>query len=104
MKLKINDDFKENFLSFLSSLEKEKTGCYYPATQGLTPAGSKLTLGFSCFALKCIYILDAWDDLSNQKKTEWINLINSFQDNQIDNLPKNSFIDKDYYSIIKKLN
>ena len=102
MKLKINDDFKENFLLFLSSLEKEETGYYYPATQGLTSAGSKLTLGFSCFALKCMYILDAWDDLSTQKKTEWINLINSFQDNQINNLPKNSFIDKDYYSIIKK--
>lgn len=68
---------------------------FLPAQNGLTKAGKNLQLGFTCYALKIIYILDKWDNLQLDKKNPWIDYINNFQITKSE-FPSNSFIDKQY--------
>ena len=86
-------ELPDNVINYLNKLEKEKHYKYFPSINGLTRNGEFLELGFSTYALKIYFMTSRWEDLSPEKKDEWINYINSFQVN-IKNLPANSFVDK----------
>ena len=103
MKIEINEDFKEKYLVFLQSLSKENEFEYYPASEGLTRDGENISLGFSCFALKSFHILNEWENLSENKKQEWVQYINSFQQDNITTFDEGSFIDHFYITSIQKL-
>ena len=103
MKIEINEDFKEKYLIFLQSLSKENEFEYYPASEGLTRDGENISLGFSCFALKSFHILNEWENLSENKKQEWVQYINSFQQDNITTFDEGSFIDHFYIASIQKL-
>lgn len=77
---------------FLESLNKEHTPSYYPANEGLTKYGKKLNLGFTCYGIKLNKLTGEWDKFSKSKKEVYVNYINSFQSNEINNL-ENYFID-----------
>jgi len=87
--------FVQKINSYISSLQDTEHFLYYPSNFGLTQSGKNLKLGFSCYALKCLYITKEWDNLTIEKKDQWIDYINSFQKN-INGLPNNSFIDNEF--------
>ncbi len=101
MKIEINESFKEKYLNFISSLSKESEFEYYPVKNGYTKDGKNINLGFSCFAIKSLYILDVWNekDLKNQKK--WFKYLKSFQVEN-NNFPSGSFIDSEYLKSINQ--
>ena len=47
---------------FLENLRKKNKFEYFPAVRGVTKEGERLNLGFSCYALKCSYILNLLSD------------------------------------------
>ena len=102
MKNKINHSFKDNLFNFLMSLKKNNDFEFYPALDGLTNAGKNINLGFSCFALKCFFILDKWEDLENNEKDRWAKYLNSYQTNNDSKFPYGSFIDINYLNLIEK--
>tara|TARA_B100001057_G_scaffold501275_1_gene623018 strand:+ start:23237 stop:24349 length:1113 start_codon:yes stop_codon:yes gene_type:complete len=104
MKIKINQEFSERILVFLDTLKKSNSYGYFPAKRGLTDEGKSINLGFSCFSLKCFFILDEWKQLDGKYKNDWINYINSFQSTKISNFPDGSFIDLKYLDHISKVN
>ncbi len=102
MKIKINDSFKDDIFNFLMSLKKNRDFEFYPALDGLTYAGKNINLGFSCFALKCFFILDKWEYQENNEKDRWAEYLNSYQTNNDSKFPHGSFIDIDYLKLIEK--
>jgi len=86
-------ELPNSVLNYLDRLEKEKHYKYFPSIKGLTRNGELLELGFSTYALKIYFMTSKWENLSSQKKDEWIKYINSFQSN-IKNFPSNSFVDQ----------
>ncbi len=65
---------------FLASLAVPgRPGRYMPCAKGLTAAGRRAALGFSCLALKLSYTLGAWDRLSPDERRAWTDFICSFQ-------------------------
>lgn len=81
---------------YLESLEDStEPGRFYPCKEGLTEAGKKLELGFSCLALKNYYILGLWDQLDKTMKNRWLTRIKAFQRNRDskNSLYSNAFID-----------
>jgi len=95
-------ELDENILNFLNSLRsKEKNYQFFPSANGATKAGKTISLGFSCFALKTYYITGLWEDLKEIEKRNWLNFINSFQDNN-SKFPKNSFLDYCYIQEFEK--
>ena len=103
MKIKINQEFKESLIYYISSLETKDNFHFQPSRDGVTKHGKNLKLGFSCLALKSFFILGEWQNLPESKKKTWANYINSFQNEQNTEFSKNSFIDPNYYENIKKL-
>jgi hypothetical protein len=88
-----DSNLKTDIQKFLNSLRDETNkNHYFPVSKGKTYSGQKLSLGFSCYAIKCFYMLDLWDEFDHSEKKEWIDYINSFQAN-IKNLPDNSYVD-----------
>ena len=78
---------------FLTSLKEDSNNYKFrPALEGLTDYGVSLDLGFSCYALKCYYMLGLWEKLDNKVQNEWKEYINNFQLNAKD-LPESSYID-----------
>ncbi|HLC15973.1 MAG TPA: hypothetical protein VJL89_07075 [Thermodesulfovibrionia bacterium] len=66
---------------FLETLAvRKQPGRFYPCAKGMTRLGRKAGLGFSCFGLKTYYTLGLWEELGEEKKSQWISFINSFQD------------------------
>lgn len=63
-------------LNFLQNIERDKHFLYSPVERGMTKAGSELTLGFSCYALKINYIFN--NPLKINFKN-WCDVINSYQ-------------------------
>ena len=102
MKIKINKDFIESYLDFLNSLKKDNEYTYYPVKQGSTHEGNDIDLGFSCFAIKSLYIIDEWKNITEQQKNNWVNFINSFQSNVNKNFSEGSFIDINYLENINR--
>ena len=94
-------ELDENIKLFFENISDKKTQYkYLPSIGGVTRNGSKLNLGFSCFALKTFYMTGLWKKLNDQDKKGWVNFINSFQSDN-GNFPSNSFIDESY---IKEFN
>ena len=88
-----DSNLKADIIRFLNSLQDKSNKYHFrPTTKGLTNKGRNLTLGFSCYAIKCFYMLKIWDEISEDEKESWINYINSFQKITKDN-PHNSYID-----------
>ena len=102
MKIKINKDFIESYLNFLNSLKKDNEYAYYPVKQGSTHEGKNIDLGFSCFAIKSLYIIDEWKNIRDQQKNNWLNFINEFQNNENKNFSEASFIDLKYLENVTK--
>ena len=95
-KIKINEDFIESYLHFLNGLKKENDYGYYPVKNGTTYEGKNIDLGFSCFAIKSLYIIDEWKNITELQKNNWLNFINEFQNNVNKNFSEGSFIDINY--------
>ena len=57
----------------------EQRGRFLPCHQGITPLGQKVSLGFSCFALKIYYTLGLWQKLEKYEQETWLAFIQSFQ-------------------------
>ena len=86
-------DLKQNIEQFLNSLQsKSNFFKFSPALDGVTNSGENLSLGFSCYALKCFYMLGLWEKIDKNIQNEWSNYINSYQ-KSIKGLPSNSYID-----------
>lgn len=102
MKIKINEDFIERYLHFLNGLKKENDYGYHPVKNGTTYEGKNIELGFSCFAIKSLYIIDEWKNITEQQKNNWLNFINEFQNNVNKNFSEGSFIDINYLENITK--
>jgi hypothetical protein len=102
MKIKINQEFKEGLANYLTSLKTESDFHFLPTKNGVTETGKDLELGFSCLALKSFFILGEWQNFSNKKKENWANYINSFQNDNLPEFSKNSYIDENYYKNIIK--
>lgn len=65
---------------FLASLAVAgKPGRHLPCPKGITAAGRKAALGFSCLALKLSYTIGAWDRLPAEQRRAWTDFICSFQ-------------------------
>ncbi len=58
---------------------QDMPGQFRPCLKGATELGSRLTLGYSCFALKTVYTIRHWDQLSAESRARWLDLIRSFQ-------------------------
>lgn len=86
---------------FLDSIEKENFE-FQPVVTGLTKEGKNIRLGFSTYGLKLYYMFGLWDSLSQKKKIEWCNYINSFQKN-IRNLPNSSYVDLELFNFYKSV-
>ena len=88
-----DENLKKDIEKFLYSLQnKNNEFHFYPVLEGVTYYGKQLTLGFSCYVIKCFHMLDLWDSLDEGYKQKWLEYINSFQvDNK--NLPSNSYLD-----------
>ena len=76
---------------------------FKPALEGVTDAGTKLQLGFSCYGLKYFYLSGLWERLDDDEKMNWTNTINSFQ-TQDSKFPQNSYVDKNYIYNLNKFN
>ena len=87
------NEISDSVLNYVSSLKKDGEYSYFPALNNLTYYGENLSLGFSTYALKIYFILNEWENLSQEQKNTWINYILSFQKNE-KGFPSNSFIDK----------
>ena len=88
---------RDTLPGYLSSLqEDENIGRYLPCAVGATRLGKKVSLGFSCFAVKLAKILGLWQAFPAQTQIAWINFIQSFQVSGIafqSPFAKNAFID-----------
>lgn len=80
-------------LEYLENLKRNTNFSYQPSLRDTTIYGDRLTLGFSCFALKIYYMTSEWENLSKDNKLLWGDFINSFQIEKSD-YPPNSYIDK----------
>ena len=85
-----DSNLKNEIQKFLYSTRYTNKNHFYPVNKGRTNNGQNLRLGFSCYAIKCFYMLDLWDDLSDSEKIKWVNYIIHFK--QIKNLPNNSML------------
>jgi len=83
-------------LEYLNNLKKpQKEFSYFPTSSSLTKEGKEIELGFSCYAIKILKLLDSIDTLSSKEIDDWSTYINSFQVEE-GNFPVNSFVDKKY--------
>tara|TARA_B100001564_G_C20643141_1_gene673125 strand:- start:878 stop:2014 length:1137 start_codon:yes stop_codon:yes gene_type:complete len=90
------DDLFENIQGYLISLANPNNKFqFYPANNGLLKNGEKLSLGFSCLALKSYYMTGLWERQDISFQNQWIDFINSFQKKN-NNFPLNSYIDDEY--------
>ncbi len=76
----LSRDLEVDLKKFMQSLRREKSiGRFLPCARGYTEAGQKISLGFSCFALKIYYMLGWWDELESGDKKTWIQYLKSYQ-------------------------
>ncbi len=99
----VDSSLIKNINKYIEGLQRDKHFDFSPVNVGITKHGNNLKLGFSCYALKLLFITKKWDQLNSQKQNEWISFINSFQANLL-NLPQNSFVDKVFINDYKSFN
>ena len=59
----------ENLTEFIQTLENpEKKYHYFPVLSGATFRGNEVELGFSCYAMKCYFMLNQWEKLDLEVK------------------------------------
>ena len=90
----LNKNIEEFLLSLKGNFNSFK---FSPVLEGATKAGEELSLGFSCYVLKCYYMLGLWEKLDSETQSDWIDYLNSFQKN-IKEVPNNSFVDLPMYN------
>jgi len=90
------DEIEFSTLEFLERLKKTDGNRFSPALEGLTNVGNELSLGFSCYALKIIFMLN--NDSFNDKDfvDQWSAFINSHQNKY------GEFIDNKYLNYMNK--
>ncbi len=99
MNLEWIKNIDEKTISYLESLKSSSEDPeYFPVLENITEQGEKIKLGFSCFALKIIFILN---QLENYDLKNWTSYLNSYQNN-IKGFPDNSFIDNNYLHYSRK--
>ena len=69
--LKFYQEIPFQSLEFLDSLKKKEVCEYKPVNHSITNAGSKLSMGFSCYAAKILIMTGQWDNFSEQDKLKW---------------------------------
>mgnify|MGYP001159915151 FL=1 len=94
MKILSPENLEIRISEFLENLRKKNKFEYFPSVMGVTKEGERLNLGFSCYALKCSYILNLLSD-DDLKAKNWSKYINNYQ-TSTENLPNNSYVDFDY--------
>jgi hypothetical protein len=83
----------ENILPYFETLRKNNLRYQIkPMEKGMTSVGTKIELGYSCFALKSYFITGHWKNLSDKEKNEWTSFVKRFQKND-NRFSSNSFID-----------
>ena len=92
------DGIDEKIINFLSTLQvDQRPGRYLPCLIGATTEGKKVSLGFSCFALKIYHMLGQWKNLDENYQNSWITFIKSFQNvgsvTPKNSIKKNGFLD-----------
>lgn len=70
---------REHVLQFLDSLKWGDLPGRFSLVDNPKEATAHSTLGFSCYGLKTLITLRAWDDLPEQIQNEWKEFIQSFQ-------------------------
>ncbi len=89
-------EIEEKNIEFLEILRDQNSSFRFNLTQeGLTEYGKRISLGFSCYALKLYFILGYWEKLDQNIKSEWLNFIKKFQKNT-ENYENNIFEDSNY--------
>jgi hypothetical protein len=87
------DHLNSGLNNFLNSLKNDTNKYHFrPCIHGLTEAGKRLQLGFSCYAVKTFYTINTWKEFLPQEVKDWENFINSFQKNKTE-FPDNSYVD-----------
>jgi len=89
-------------LSFLDNLKKSNQYEYRPSLRGTTEQGHNIKLGFSCYALKILYILDN-KTIEDGVFEPWTKYLNSFQKKYKD-FPQNSYIDEEFLKYSRQNN
>lgn len=65
---------------FMEKLQvSNQPGRFLPCCDGLTEAGKKASLGFSCFAFKIYYTANLWKTVSNEDQKAWLDFMCDFQ-------------------------
>ena len=100
----LTNDIETFTHQFFKGLKKDpKKFQFLPTKVGTTYQGEELNLGFSCLALKSYFILGLWQDLSEEDRNNWINYINSFQEENA-SFPQGSYIDEAFLNEYKNKN
>lgn len=98
------DNLYEEIRIYLDSLKsKDNEYHFFPSLNGATKVGKKLSLGFSCYALKLAFIIKHSPNYKDDNYDGWSSYLNSFQTTHID-FPVNSYIDPNYLYYSKKNN
>ena len=69
----LNKNIEEFLLSLKGNFNSFK---FSPVLEGATKAGEELSLGFSCYVLKCYYMLGLWEKLDSETQSDWIDYLN----------------------------
>lgn len=78
---------------FINTLKvNDQPGRYRLCLAGETSLGKRAALGFSCFALKSLVMLNQWESIDLDERAEWVSFVQRFQTDDKDKYP-NAFID-----------
>ena len=96
-------NLSEGLKNYLYSLQKTDEFEFLPLRKPNLEYGSKLNLGFSCFAIKSFYIIDEVKNFENDKLNKWVEYLNSYQVQDTQFL-KGSFVDEALVEFYNKHN
>ena len=66
----VDSSLIKNINKYIEDLQRDKHFDFSPVNVGITKHGNNLKLGFSCYALKLLFITKKWDQLNSQKQNE----------------------------------
>lgn len=79
-------------LNFIEKLNPNNNKNIKPSQTGFTKIGAKINMGYMCYVMKILKMTNTWESLSQEKQSEWINSLNSYQSNKYSNY-ENFYID-----------